>query len=205
MKDKDLQELLREAWSPKPPAELKRKALSATQTFRQDRSPLRRFALRAGVALAASAAAACIALVLIHPGAPGRGTRTTSAPPARITNRVASPIPKTLAGAAKQATAAQPRIRVAAKKLPTSKTRRQVASRPDTDARVSYVDADKFDAAQAEVPGYTTAAPNPEPDGAVRPDARVAYRRPGGADKFSLADRTPARTRALSPEMEDVR
>jgi hypothetical protein len=206
MKDKEIEDLLRQTWRPKPPPELKQRALSAAQATPQDRSPMRRFALRAGIALATTAAAACIVLVLIHPGAPGLSTRTTSAPPARIAKRFASPIAKTRPIAPFRDLRTKPTPIAAAKTL-SHKPRRQIALRPDASAgaRVSYVDADKFDTAQAEVPAYTSATIHAEPDGGPTPEARVAYTRPGVVDRLRMTSRTPAGARILSPEMEDMR
>ena len=203
MKDKEIEDLLRKTWQPKPPPQLKQRALAAPQAARQDRSHLRRFASKACVALAATAAAAGIAMVLIHPSAPGRSTRTASAPPARMIKRFSSPIAKTLPDAQSHAVRAK-QTQIAAAKTLSHKPKRQIAFQHDAaeGARVSYVDADRFGAAHATNEGYETGKPAP----AVEPDEfrtqRSAYAQSPQANLSRLPDGFRART---ARPTEDIR
>lgn len=219
MRDKDIEELLRETWQPKPPSGLKQKALSAAaQPPPHRRSPLRRFALKAAITLTATAIAAGLVFAVISSRIPNPDkTRVSHAPPSGDPQTKSSKSPSLCFGARplrrsapgrsawKQIT--NPQVEVVAQKAPKHKPGRQIARGPATaaGAQVSYVDAEKFDSTQAEVPSYTTAPPNPEPDGGVMPESRMAYTRPTRTYRLRVTGRTGSGAPILSPDTEDIR
>ena len=65
MDDRQVEDLLRATWSPKPPEDLKRRALGGSEPVTQPRSrPISRIVFRLGWAMASVAAAACLLLIL---------------------------------------------------------------------------------------------------------------------------------------------
>ncbi|MDO8587134.1 MAG: hypothetical protein Q7T82_08855 [Armatimonadota bacterium] len=195
MDDRQIEDLLRKVWDPKPPSGLKGKALKGAQPCAEGASRVNRLAMRACLALVGTAVAAALVLGFVRFSATSR-TPAPRSPGAsngvcRETYRENLPAPEKKVTNASRALDAKkrPHSRVAVK--PTRERRVTTRPMPDTaaGARVSYVDADEFDAASdtangnTSLPEHVTGHAYPEADDQAWRDTKLAYRPRGETER----------------------